>query len=84
MAYNNINNLSLECTCTDISIDKWNELMHGTRRASKRQVNRLVRKFLPELYEALALWCYNPYSYYRTDKHLILVHSAIEYFLAYD
>lgn len=84
MDYNSISKLSLDCTCVDCGgIDRWERLMEGAVKANKKMINRLVKKFLPDLYENLALNSYNPYTYYRTDKHLILVHSAIEYFLSY-
>lgn len=57
--------------------------MEGAVRADKQHINRLVRRHLPELYHALALNYYNPYNYYRTKTHLILVHSSIEYFIKY-
>jgi hypothetical protein len=71
----------LECTCADISLTKWERLMTGAKRMDKRKLNRLVKKELPELYEDLALNLYNPYEYYKTPTHYILVHSGIEYFL---
>lgn len=84
MDYNNIQNLSLDCTCVNCGGPAhWERLMEGAVKANKKMINRLVKKFLPDLYENLALDLYNPYNYYRTDKHLILVHSAIEYFLSY-
>jgi len=58
--------------------------MDGKTRADKRIINRLVKKYLPNLYRQLALHLYNPYHYYKTKNHLILVHSDIEYFLRYD
>lgn len=57
--------------------------MAGATRADHRLIDRLVRKHLPELYEDLRLDLRNPYHYFKTRRNLILVHSAIEYFLAY-
>ena len=57
--------------------------MAGATRADHRQVNSLVRWHLPDLYEDLRLDLYNPYHYFKTRRHLILVHSAVEYFLTY-
>ena len=57
--------------------------MAGATRANHRQIDRLVRRHLPDLYEGLSLNLRNPYHYFKTRRHLILVHSAIEYFLAY-
>ena len=73
--------ISLDCTCVGIGVNKWERLMKGATRANKRKLNALVRKEMPELYEALALNLYNPYHYYKTKTHFILVHSSIEYFL---
>ena len=87
--YNSINSLEYECNCTSISIANWDKLMKGALRADKYKTNRLVEKHLPYLFKSLALdqkslkdlnW-YNPYNYYKTKTHLILVHSNIEYFL---
>ena len=74
----------LECTCTQITQSKWDRLMKGARRASQRKLNSLVKKHLPDLYEALALEFPNPYDYFQTRTHWILVHSAIEYFIRKD
>lgn len=57
--------------------------MYGARRADKRVINRLVKMHMPDLYYALRLDLRNPYAYFKTSDHLILVHSGIEYFLAY-
>lgn len=78
--YKNITGLEYTCSCAGISKRKWNVLMHGAVRADKRQVNRLIRLFCPDMYEDLALKFYNPYNYLRTSTHLIVVHSGIEYF----
>lgn len=58
--------------------------MAGATRADHRQIDSLVRKHLPDLYEALSLNLWNPYHYFKTRRHLILVHSGIEHFLRYD
>ena len=71
----------LECTCSDITMDKWEGLMKGAKRMNKKLLHRFIRKELPELYEALCLSLYNPYNYFQTKTHYILVHSAIEYFI---
>jgi hypothetical protein len=81
--YDRITNIGLEYTCVGISARKHEELMKGAVRANKRRIDRLVKKFYPELYDELSLRLRNPYDYYRTDKHLILVHSAIEYFFRF-
>ena len=50
----------------------------------KKKLDNLVLEHLPDLYEGLALHLRNPYDYHKTDNHLILVHSMIEYFLRYE
>ena len=75
--------LWLEATCTNINLAQWNRWMDGATRADHRQVNSLVRWHLPDLYEDLRLDLRNPYHYFKTRRHLILVHSAIEFFLGY-
>lgn len=79
-----ISELYLECTCEGISIKEWNKLMKGATRANHKMINRLVKKHLPDLFHALALDLYNPYHYFKTKTHLILVHSSIEYFLRFE
>lgn len=79
-----LRSLTLEYTCVGISQRKWDKLMDGAVRADKQKINRLVKTHLPDLYENLCLDYYNPYNYYKTSTHLILVHSSIEYFLKMD
>ena len=78
----NYNSLSIqyETNCTEISSTKWDSLMKGAVKADVRKVNKLVKEQEPEIYRQLCLEYYNPYNYFRTKKHLVLVHSAIEYF----
>ena len=73
----------LDCTCTEINIDKWNELIKGARPMSYEWLRRREKKHLPELYNSLCMDYYNPWESYtrRTKTHYILVHSAIEYFI---
>lgn len=75
--------LWLEATCTNINLAQWNRWMAGATRADKRRIDNLVRQHLPDLFENLRLDLRNPYHYFKTHQHLILVHSAIEFFLAY-
>ena len=75
--------LWLEATCSGINLAQWDRWMAGATRADKRRIDGLVRKHLPDLYEDLQLDLRNPYFYHKTQQHLILVHSATEYFLAY-
>ena len=78
-----VDGLWLEATCSGISLAQWERWMAGATRADHRLIDRLVRKHLPELYDDLRLDLRNPYHYFKTRRHLILVHSAIEYFLGY-
>ena len=78
-----VDGLWLEATCCGINLAQWNRWMDGATRADHRLVNSLVRRYLPDLYEDLRLDLRNPYHYFKTRRHLILVHSAIEYFLGY-
>lgn len=73
----------LECTCQTISIDEWNRLMSGSRKASYNNLLKRIKNELPELYRELALNFPNPYSEQtrQTKTHYILVHSMIEYFI---
>ena len=80
----NVNYLELDCTCVGIGVDRWDELMQGATHANRAQIDSLVKLHLPELYEELMLNLYNPYDYYKTETHLILVHSSVEYFLMYN
>lgn len=75
--------LELECTCVGISQNRWDELMKGATRANHNLINKLVKRYLPNLYDDLCLEFMNPYHYYKTKTHLILVHSSIEYFIKY-
>ena len=73
----------LECTCETISLSKWERLMQGARKASYKNLVRLIKKEIPELYSSLSLDLYNPWENdcQQTKTHYILVHSAIEYFI---
>ena len=81
MDYTKVKALELECTCVNTSIVKLERLMRGAVRADKKKINGLVKNLLPELYEDLVLNFYNPYNYFRTKTHIILVWSGIEHFL---
>ena len=84
MDYSKITELKNECCCCNISQYKWDILMNNAVRADKKKINRLVKKLLPNLYYELRLNFHNPYNYFRTKTHLILVHSSIEYSLRYN
>ena len=79
----NVSSIYLEATCVGIGQRQWNKFMKKATIADKRKVNKIIKDHLPDDYEKLALQFYNPYRYYKTDKHLILVHSHIEYFYNY-
>ena len=76
--YNSINQLELECTCVGIGMDKWEQLMENAKQANTRIVERLVKQsgYIDENY----FIGYNPHIHYRTETHIIWVHSAIEHF----
>lgn len=78
-----VSSLWLDATCVGLTPRRWDKLMEGAARANKRIINQLVKEHLPDLYADLALYLLNPYNYYKTKKHLILVHSSIEFFLGY-
>jgi hypothetical protein len=87
----NISYLEYETNCTAISPRKWDKLMQGHKRANFYEINKLLKKFVPEMFESFGFdlkplkelnW-FNPYHYYRTEKHFIIVHSGIEYFFKY-
>lgn len=80
---NNVQFLEYACNCMEINKPRWDKLMKNATRADKNKINKLVKNHLPYLYNNLALNYPNPYSYYKTEEHLILVHSSIEYFLRY-
>jgi len=84
MNYEKITSLEYVCNCSTCgSLSVWNKLMKGAVRANKKKINSLVKRLLPDLYESLALNYHNPYKYFRTKTHLVLVHSSIEYFLRF-
>ncbi len=80
---NKVSYLEYETNCTHTSTFEWKRLMKNATVANKRIVNQLVKKHLPYVYDSLLLHLYNPYQYFKTKTHLILVHSPIEYFLRY-
>ena len=80
----NLNSLQLVATCDAININQWEAYMKGATQANHKLINQLVKLHLPGLFTALSLDLHNPYIYYKTQTHLILVHSSIEYFLKYN
>jgi hypothetical protein len=79
-----VSHLYLEATCVGINQWEWDRLMDGATRANKKAVNKLVKNHLPDLYGDLSLNLRNPYNYFKTKTHLILVHSGIEYFIRFE
>lgn len=73
----------LECTCQDITKNRWDELMKGSRPIKYNWLVNKVKRELPKLYGELMLEYYNPYANQCrvTKTHYILVHSMIEYFI---
>lgn len=83
MNYDNIQDVVYDTNCTETTPHNWERLMEGAVKANKKKINSIVKRLLPSLWEELGLKYYNPYSYKRSRTHLILVHSAIEYFIKY-
>lgn len=81
-----INQMELISTCEGININEWNNLMHGATKANGVQIRRLIKKHLPDLYEALCLNFKNPFEHQSKKKEnlFIYVHSAIEYFIRFE
>lgn len=65
------NGVYLECTCVGIEQREWDKLMKGAVRADKKKVLKAIG--VKEEHR-------NPYESFRTQTHLIYVHSAIEHF----
>lgn len=82
----NINSLILVNTCVEISINKWNNYMEGTTKASGSIIKKHIKRYLPELYESLALNFYNPYEHLSVKKEglFVYVHSGVEYFIKFN
>lgn len=76
--------MTLEATCTGVTLVRWEQLMKGATRACKKTIDRLIKQHLPDLYEELRLDLRNPYRYWKTKTHLVMVHSGIEYFLRFE
>lgn len=77
--------ISLECNCSQINLDTHNEYMSNAKKFSYTKLKSLIKKFDIDLYNILALDLFNPWEDDTkiTDKHIILVHSATEYFFTY-
>lgn len=77
--YNSVNNLVCVATCTSSTIEQWDAFMDGTKKASYKEVHKLIKEHCPDL---VWLTWRNPYKYQykRKEGLIVLVHSAIEYF----
>ncbi len=79
--------MELIADCSQINIEEWHELMKYTRKCSGRYLRAQIKRYLPELYEALQLQFYNPYECQcrRSSRTgvAVYVHSATEYFIRY-
>jgi hypothetical protein len=73
----------LECTCAEITSDRWNELMKDAKPINYKWLVNKIKRELRYLYDDLLLEYYNPYAEQCrvTKTHYILVHSATEYFI---
>lgn len=76
--YNSITSVYLENTCVGTTMDEWEGFMKGSVRADKRQVHRILLE--QDQITSMDVRLRNPYDFYRTDTHLIYVHSGIEHF----
>lgn len=75
--------MELECTCENITIDRWYELMKGSKPINYNWLKNKIKREIPCLYTQLCLDYINPYADQCrvTKTHYILVHSMIEYFI---
>jgi hypothetical protein len=76
---------SLECTCVDITQNKWDSLMEGHTRANRILVVKaaMIAGILNDeegRKETRQPW-HNPYNHYKTKTHLIYVHPCTEHFI---
>lgn len=86
--YKNIRSLTYHTNCTSTTINEWDKLMKNATRADKTKIHRLLRDLCPEEFKNFyfdtqplkKLMWWNPYDYYKTKTHLIVVHSSIEHF----
>ena len=72
-----------ETCCVWTTIEEWQQLMKGARKASYKRLVQRIKHELPCLYKDLNLNLYNPFwmQCKQTKTHYILVSSAIEYFI---
>jgi hypothetical protein len=77
--YNSIHGLECVATCVSCSIPEWDAFMNGTKKASYREIHKLIKNLRPDFNW---LTYKNPYKcqYRKKDGLIVVVHSAIEYF----
>jgi peptide subunit release factor RF-3 len=78
--YSKIKTMCCIATCSGITLTQWHSYMFGTTKGNAKQIERLIRRFEPELYKQI---CYkNPYrsKCFKKDGLIIYTNSAIEYF----
>lgn len=75
--------MELYCTCENITKDRWDELMKGSKPINYNWLKNKIKREMPCLYTQLCLDYINPYADQCrvTKTHYILVHSMIEYFI---
>lgn len=75
----------LEGTCVSLNADEVDSLMKGKTKADRKQVLKVAFNVglmsEDEYRQSLRYRYYNPYRFYKTDTHIIYVHSAVEYFI---
>lgn len=74
----------IQCS-TDMSAERWTELMGGSRACEDyEELKGFVKTNCPNLYATLALDFPNPYASGcgETETHFILAHSMKQYFIA--
>lgn len=66
-------------------MELWNQYMENKEPYPYAKAVQYIRELLPKLYESLVLNLHNPWESdtYITSEHLIITHSATEYFISY-
>jgi len=77
--------VEFQTTCVGITIWEWNKLMKGHTRANRREVVKIALQagIIDNEQASIELknpW-YNPYNHFKTNTHVIYVHSAIKHFI---
>ena len=84
MNYKTIKNLEYESSFDSMNKYEYQLKTINTTRASKVQINRLIKKLLPNVYEELELEKFNPYPYKKNSHYLILNVRGKEHFFKYE